>query len=197
MEGCDDRSGASTTGGTLGLVERVAALHRVELFACIPGRVLAAVAEHTAEVRVSPGEVMIEEGAVEAHLYALVHGRVRVHRGDQTLVESDPGRPSASSPRSCRNLDRIGDHAGADSRPPSRQGGPGRSPGRVARARPRCHRGARRATPRDRGPSRPDAVSDRPPRWVVPLDGPGGGVRCDARAADRPGQRDLPRCLRL
>jgi CRP-like cAMP-binding protein len=82
---------ASTTGGTLGLVERVAALHRVELFARIPGRVLAAVAEHTAEVRASPGEVMIEEGAVEAHLYALVHGRVRVHRGDQTLVELGPG----------------------------------------------------------------------------------------------------------
>jgi len=82
---------ASTTVGTLGLVERVAALHRGELFARIPGRVLAAVAEHTAEVRASPGEVMIEEGAVEAHLYALVHGRVRVHRGDQTLVELGPG----------------------------------------------------------------------------------------------------------
>jgi CRP/FNR family cyclic AMP-dependent transcriptional regulator len=31
------------------------------------------------------------EGAVEAHLYALVEGRVRVHRGDQTLVELGPG----------------------------------------------------------------------------------------------------------
>lgn len=72
---------------TLGLVERVAALHRVDLFARVPGRVLAAVAEAATEVRAGPGETLIEEGAVEAHLYAVVDGRVRVHRGDQTLVE--------------------------------------------------------------------------------------------------------------
>jgi CRP-like cAMP-binding protein len=71
----------------LGLVDRVAALHRVDLFAGVPGRVLAAVAEATTEVHAAPGEVLIEEGAVEAHLYAVVEGRLRVHRGDQTLVE--------------------------------------------------------------------------------------------------------------
>ena len=76
---------------SLDLVERVAALHRVELFAGIPGRVLAAVAEAAVEVRASPGEVLVAEGAVEAHLYALVEGRVRVHRGGQTLVELGPG----------------------------------------------------------------------------------------------------------
>jgi CRP-like cAMP-binding protein len=75
----------------LGLVERVAALHRVDLFAGVPGRVLAAVAERADEVRTESGELLIEEGAVEAHLYALVEGRVRVHRGDQTLVELGPG----------------------------------------------------------------------------------------------------------
>lgn len=73
--------------GTLGLVDRVAALHRVDLFAGVPGRVLAAVAEATTEVHAAPGEVLIEEGTVEAHLYAVVEGRLRVHRGDQTLVE--------------------------------------------------------------------------------------------------------------
>jgi CRP-like cAMP-binding protein len=82
---------SSRSAESLGLVERVAALHRVELFAGTPGRVLAAVAELTSEVRVSPGDVLIEEGAVEAHLYAIVQGRVRVHRGDQTLVELGPG----------------------------------------------------------------------------------------------------------
>ena len=76
---------------TLGLVDRVAALHRVELFAGVPGRVLAAVAGLTAETRFSAGEALIEEGAVEAHLYAVVHGRVRVHRGDRTLLELGPG----------------------------------------------------------------------------------------------------------
>jgi CRP/FNR family transcriptional regulator, cyclic AMP receptor protein len=76
---------------SLGLVERVAALHRVDLFAEVPGRVLAAVAEGAAEVRATPGELLIEQGAVEAHLYAVVEGRVRVHRGEQTLVELGPG----------------------------------------------------------------------------------------------------------
>jgi CRP-like cAMP-binding protein len=74
-------------GHSLGLVERVAALHRVDLFARVPGRVLAAVAEATSEVHVALGETLIEEGSVEAHLFAIVDGRVRVHRGGQTLVE--------------------------------------------------------------------------------------------------------------
>jgi len=78
-------------GATLGLVERVAALHRVDLFAGVPGRVLAAVAEASTEVRLTPGDALITEGAVEASLYAIVDGRVRVHRGDETLVELGPG----------------------------------------------------------------------------------------------------------
>lgn len=78
-------------GRSLGLVERVAALHRVDLFARVPGRVLAAVAEATSEVRVAPGETLIEEGGVEAHLFAIIDGRVRVHRGGQTLVELGAG----------------------------------------------------------------------------------------------------------
>ena len=77
--------------GSLSLVERVAALHRVDLFSGVPDRVLAAVAQGAAEVRAQPREVVIERGAVEAHLYAIVQGRVRVHRGEQTLVELGPG----------------------------------------------------------------------------------------------------------
>lgn len=66
-------------------------MHRVELFAGIPGRVLAAVAEAGVEKRLAVGELLMEEGAVEAHLYAVVEGRVKVHRGDRTLVELGPG----------------------------------------------------------------------------------------------------------
>ncbi len=80
-----------TSAGSLGLVERVSALHRVRMFAGVPGRVLAAVAETAVEKHVAPGRVLIEEGAVEAHLYVIVSGRVRVHRGDRTLVELGPG----------------------------------------------------------------------------------------------------------
>jgi CRP-like cAMP-binding protein len=83
---------SDVASGSLGPVERVAALHRVDLFAGVPGRVLAAVAEATSEIRASPGDVLIEEGAVEAHLFAIVEGRLRVHRGDQSLVELGPGR---------------------------------------------------------------------------------------------------------
>jgi CRP-like cAMP-binding protein len=82
---------AQATVQSLGLVERVAALHRVQLFAGIPGRVLAAVGEGAVEKRFSTGELLMEEGAVEAHLYAIVEGRVRVHRGDRTVVELGPG----------------------------------------------------------------------------------------------------------
>jgi hypothetical protein len=45
----------STSAGSLGLVDRVAALHRVQMSADVPGRV-AAVAEAAVERRVSPGE---------------------------------------------------------------------------------------------------------------------------------------------
>jgi len=83
--------GAHASAESLGLVERVAALHRVQLFAGIPGRVLAAVAEVAIENRLSGGDVLMEEGAVEAHLFAVVKGSVRVHRGDRTLVELGPG----------------------------------------------------------------------------------------------------------
>ena len=81
----------SSSAGSLGLVERVAALHRVQMFAGIPGRVLAAVAEAAVEERASPGDVLMEEGAVEAHLYAIVAGRVQVHRSGRVLSELGPG----------------------------------------------------------------------------------------------------------
>jgi CRP/FNR family transcriptional regulator, cyclic AMP receptor protein len=73
------------------VVERVAALHQVDLFAAVPGRVLAAVASTAEELTVEPGSTFIEHGAVEDCLYVVVTGRVRVHRGDRTLVELDAG----------------------------------------------------------------------------------------------------------
>ena len=76
---------------SVGLVDRVTALHRVQLFAGVPGRVLATVAEAAAERRFAAGEMLMEEGAVEAHLYVIVEGRTRVHRGERTLAELGPG----------------------------------------------------------------------------------------------------------
>jgi CRP-like cAMP-binding protein len=73
------------------LVERVAALHRVDLFAGVPGRTLAAVAATADEVAVEAGTTFIEHGALEDCLYVVVAGRVRVHRGERTLVELGAG----------------------------------------------------------------------------------------------------------
>ena len=47
------------------LVERVAALHEVDLFSAVPGRCAAAVAATAEEVTVEPGSTFIEHGAVE------------------------------------------------------------------------------------------------------------------------------------
>lgn len=72
-------------------LERVAVLQQVPLFASIPGHSLVAVARVLDEVRVEPGEVVIERGQVEDWLYVVAEGRVRAHLGDRTLVERGTG----------------------------------------------------------------------------------------------------------
>lgn len=72
-------------------IERVIALQRVTLFAETPGRILAAVARRATEEEVAAGQRLIEEGAVEDHLYAVVGGRLRVHRGDVTVATLESG----------------------------------------------------------------------------------------------------------
>lgn len=72
-------------------VERVAALHRAGLFAGVPGRTLAAVAVAATEVEVEPGARIIEEGALEDHLFVIVDGRVWVHQGSETRRELGAG----------------------------------------------------------------------------------------------------------
>ena len=72
-------------------IERVIALQRVRLFADTPGRILAAVARRATEVEVEAGARVINEGAVEDHLFALVHGRLRVHKGEITIATLEPG----------------------------------------------------------------------------------------------------------
>jgi len=76
---------------TMTTVERVVALHRVGLFADVPGRTLAALAQRASEVEVAAGTLVIVEGTVEEHLYAVVLGRLRVHRGERTITVLGPG----------------------------------------------------------------------------------------------------------
>ena len=72
-------------------IERVVALHRVGLFADVPGRTLAALARRASEVEVAAGTLVIAEGAVEEHLYAVVRGRLRVHRGERDITHLSSG----------------------------------------------------------------------------------------------------------
>jgi CRP-like cAMP-binding protein len=76
---------------TMTTVERVVALQRVGLFADIPGRTLAALAQRASEVDVAAGTLVIAEGAVEEHMYAVVRGQVRVHRGERGVTVLGPG----------------------------------------------------------------------------------------------------------
>jgi CRP-like cAMP-binding protein len=76
---------------TLTTIERVVALGGVALFAGVPGRTLAAVAQRAVEVEVPSGVSIIEQGAVEDHLFAVVRGRLRVHQGERTLITLDAG----------------------------------------------------------------------------------------------------------
>ena len=72
-------------------IERVVALHRVPIFADVPGRTLAAVAQRATEVEVAEGAIVIAEGAVEEHMFAVVRGSLRVHRGDRVIVDLGVG----------------------------------------------------------------------------------------------------------
>jgi CRP-like cAMP-binding protein len=67
-------------------IERVVALHRVGLFADVPGRTLAALARRATEIEAAAGTRVIEEGAIEDHLYAVVRGRLRVHHGEREVT---------------------------------------------------------------------------------------------------------------
>jgi CRP-like cAMP-binding protein len=76
---------------TMTTIDRVVALQRVGLFAEIPGRALAALAQRATETDVAAGTTIIEQGAVEDHLFAIVRGRLRVHVADRTLATLDAG----------------------------------------------------------------------------------------------------------
>ena len=76
---------------SLTIIERVVALQRVALFADVPGRTLAAVAQRAIEVEVPSDTTVIAEGAMDDHMFVLVRGRVRVHQGEHSLAVLDAG----------------------------------------------------------------------------------------------------------
>ena len=72
-------------------IERVAVLKRVSLFVEVPGHTLVAVARVLEEISFEAGDTIIERGTVEDWLFVVAEGRIRVHIGEMTLLESGPG----------------------------------------------------------------------------------------------------------
>ncbi len=72
-------------------IERVAVLQRVALFGEVPGHTLVAVARLLEEVSFEAGDAIIERGSVEDWLFVVAEGRIRVHIGERTLIETGPG----------------------------------------------------------------------------------------------------------
>ena len=115
------RSTAMTEAGrrqrSLGLVERVAALHRVKLFADIPGRVLAAVAEAAVEQRLTRRESA--HGGGRGRGAPLRHRR-RPRPSAPWRSHARRARPGGHGGRArragARAARRVGDRPGADAR---------------------------------------------------------------------------------
>ena len=74
------------------ILEKVAILRTIPLFAGIPDYVLAAVAQITDEVALAAGTTFIQEQALEDCLYLIVEGEVRVHSRDRTLITLGAGQ---------------------------------------------------------------------------------------------------------
>ena len=72
-------------------IERVALLKSVDIFAETPDYVLASVARIIEEVELAPGETFIQQGEAGDCMYLIIHGQVRVHSGDKTIIVLGPG----------------------------------------------------------------------------------------------------------
>ncbi len=69
------------------IVEKVLFLKSIDLFGSLPGEDLAQIAEIAEEVDAEPGDPIIVEGEMGDSLYLVLEGKVRVHKGEKTLVE--------------------------------------------------------------------------------------------------------------
>lgn len=68
-------------------VEKVLFLKSIDLFRGLPGEDLAQIAEIAEEVPAGAKDPIIVEGEMGDSLYLILEGKVRVHKGEKTLVE--------------------------------------------------------------------------------------------------------------
>lgn len=76
----------------LPIIEKVAILKSVKIFADTPDYVLASVAGIVDEVEVAPEETFIQEGALGDCMYIIIDGEVRVHSGAKTILTLGAGK---------------------------------------------------------------------------------------------------------
>jgi CRP-like cAMP-binding protein len=76
----------------LGIVEKVIALEDVEVFSDLTPDQLARVAAIAKEVRLAPGELVLDGTKRIEALYVIVEGAVDVQHGDEKLLSLRPGQ---------------------------------------------------------------------------------------------------------
>ena len=68
-------------------MEKILALKGVEIFASTPSDVLLQLANAVDEVHLTPGEELFKQGDLGTSMFVIAAGLVRVHMGEQTIVE--------------------------------------------------------------------------------------------------------------
>jgi CRP-like cAMP-binding protein len=71
--------------------DKIQRLKRASIFASTPDDVLSVVADAVEEVQLAPNQQLFAKGDLGTSMYVLVAGLVRVHIGDQTVVELSEG----------------------------------------------------------------------------------------------------------
>jgi CRP-like cAMP-binding protein len=71
--------------------EKLLRLQTVGIFAATPDEVLLQLAEALEEVHLAAGEQLFAKGDLGTSMYVIVAGKVRIHIGEQTVVELEDG----------------------------------------------------------------------------------------------------------
>ncbi|MDM7937943.1 MAG: cyclic nucleotide-binding domain-containing protein [Cyanobium sp. CZS 48M] len=71
--------------------DKLLRLQSVGIFAATPDTVLLELAETVEDVHLAAGEQLFAKGDLGTSMYVIVSGRVRIHIGDQTVVELNEG----------------------------------------------------------------------------------------------------------
>lgn len=74
------------------LLERVALLKGVDIFAHTPDEMLSAVAAIVTEIEYQPGETFIKQGDYGESMYLIVDGAVLIHQGEREIFTLGPGK---------------------------------------------------------------------------------------------------------